>query len=211
MAKQKFYTVWEGRKKGIFKDWETCKLQVEGYEGAKYKSFSTEKEAKDAFKRSYWSVIGKNALGLPDLNKYEKELIGKPVYPSISVDAACSGNPGLMEYRGVDTKSGEELFHQGPFEQGTNNVGEFLALVHGLALLKKANSSVPVYTDSVNAITWVKAKKCKTKLVENDKNKSIFELIDRAENWLADNEYPNQIFKWETKVWGEIPADFGRK
>ncbi|HZH70035.1 MAG TPA: RNase H family protein, partial [Flavobacteriaceae bacterium] len=127
------------------------------------------------------------------------------------VDAASSGNPGIMEYRGVDTQTGQELFHQGPFEQGTNNVGEFLALVHGLAYLKKINSDRLIYSDSRIAMGWVKAKTCRTKLKQTYKNRKIFELIIRAEHWLKSNTYTTKIVKWETKAWGEIPADFGRK
>lgn len=211
MAKNKFYVVWQGRTKGVFTNWEACKRQVDGFEGAKYKGFATEKEANNAFKKSYWEVVGAGTVTQKALAATENALLGKPNKISIAVDAACSGNPGLMEYRGVDTNTKKELFHQGPFEEGTNNVGEFLALVHGLAMLKNAGSTLPVYSDSVNAIKWVKAKKCKTKLVENEKNEAIFDLIERAEKWLAENDYPNQILKWETKAWGEIPADFGRK
>ena len=130
---------------------------------------------------------------------------------SIAVDAACSGNPGKMEYRGVYTATKQELFHVGPFEQGTNNIGEFLALVHGLAFLKQQNSALPLYSDSRNAIGWVQKKKCKTLLEREPRNEAIFDLIERAEKWLNENNYTTPILKWETSEWGEIPADFGRK
>ena len=130
---------------------------------------------------------------------------------SISVDAASSGNPGIMEYQGVDTKTKKQLFLQGPFPEGTNNIGEFLAIVHGLAHLKKNNSDRLIYTDSKTAMSWVKKKTCNTKLVRNSKNEALFELVDRAISWLKANTYKTTIVKWETKAWGEIPADFGRK
>jgi len=117
----------------------------------------------------------------------------------------------VMEYRGVYSKTGEEIFRQGPFKEGTNNIGEFLALVHGLAFLKQKNSPLPLYTDSVTAIAWVRSKKAKTKLEMNEKNAVLFDLIARAEIWLQKNKYTTSILKWETSVWGEIPADFGRK
>ena len=126
-------------------------------------------------------------------------------------DAACSGNPGDMEYRGVYTATGQEIFHIGPLKEGTNNVGEFLALVHGLALLQQKGSDLPIYSDSRNAISWVKKKKCKTLLARKPINEPIFDLIERAEKWLNTHTYTTQILKWETSVWGEIPADFGRK
>ena len=116
-----------------------------------------------------------------------------------------------MEYRGVYVATGQEIFHIGPMKEGTNNVGEFLALVHGLALLKQKGSNLPLYSDSRNAILWVKKKKCKTLLERTPVNEQIFQLIERAEKWLNENEYTTQILKWETAVWGEIPADFGRK
>ena len=74
--------------------------------------------------------------------KISRDLIIKE---SIAVDAACSGNPGNMEYRGVYTKTKEQIFHQGPFPQGTNNIGEFLALVHGLAFFKKRRQRYYAY------------------------------------------------------------------
>ena len=134
-----------------------------------------------------------------------------PITPSLAVDAACSGNPGTLEYRGVDTETKQQHFHQGPFPEGTNNIGEFLAIVHGLALLKRQNSDIPIYSDSKIAINWVKAKWCRTNLDQTENNTELFTLIDRAEQWLKNNTYPNKILKWDTPLWGEIPADFGRK
>ncbi len=212
MAKNKFYVVWQGREKGIFSSWNDCKKQVDGYEGAQYKGFPTQAAAELAYSHSYWQSVSSKKDGISAPVSYDHlPETEKPNRNAIAVDAACSGNPGKMEYRGVDVMSGAELFRIGPYEDGTNNVGEFLALVHGLALLKQMNSNLPVYSDSRNAILWVKQKKCKTKLDRTAKNAKIFELIQRAEKWLAENKYSTEILKWETKVWGEIPADFGRK
>ena len=167
--------------------------------------------AKEAFKGNYFDYIGKNKSFKSGLSEAQLKTIGQPNYDSISVDAASSGNPGVMEYRGVDTKTKKQLFIQGPFEQGTNNIGEFLALVHGLAFLKQHNSNRIMYTDSRTAMSWVRKKICNSKLERNAKNKPVFDLVDRAVKWLKTNEYSTTIVKWETKAWGEIPADFGRK
>lgn len=209
--KKKYYTVWKGHHTGVFESWNDCKAQIKDFQGAQYKSFSTFEAAKAALKGNYKDYIGKTAIFKSELSKEALEKIGKPNYNSISVDAASSGNPGKMEYRGVDTKTKKQLFIQGPFEEGTNNIGEFLAIVHGLALLKKNNSNRIIYTDSRTAISWVKKKNCNTKLKPNAKNKPVFDLIDRAIDWLKNNTYSTVIVKWETKAWGEIPADFGRK
>lgn len=210
MAKKKFYVVWKGKHPGIFETWADCKAQIEGYKSAQYKSFSTFAEAKKAYNGNYSDYKG-TTKGKSELSQQELLKIGDPNYNSIAVDAASSGNPGKMEYRGVDTKTKKVLFHQGPFEQGTSNVGEFLALVHGLAFLKQKKSDRILYSDSRIAIGWVRKGKCGTKLEKTVKNENLFELIQRAEDWLKKNRYTTPIVKWETKAWGEIPADFGRK
>lgn len=209
--KRKYYVVWKGKKTGVFLSWEECKEQINGFEGAQYRSFVNKDEAEEAFKKRYNDYRGKNTKK-PALSTEDKKKYGTPILESISVDAACSGNPGKLEYRGVLTQSKKQIFIQGSFAGGTNNIGEFLALVHGLALLKKKNlHDFPIYSDSKIAIGWLNKKKCNTKVVFNDKNKPLLEIIRRAEKWLQENTYKNPVLKWETKVWGEIPADFGRK
>ncbi|QLG45480.1 ribonuclease H1 domain-containing protein [Costertonia aggregata] len=208
--KEKFYTVWKGKRPGIYTTWNDCKAAISGYRGAQYKSFSTFDAAKKAYNGNYDDFKGKKKVG-SELTQEQLLKIGRPNYHSISVDAASSGNPGIMEYQGVDTKTGKKLFKQGPFEEGTNNIGEFLAIVHGLAFLKEQKSDRIIYTDSRTAMSWVRKRTCNTKLKETSKNRVLFDLIRRALQWLKSNTYDTPIVKWETKAWGEIPADFGRK
>jgi ribonuclease HI len=211
MAKTKFYVVWKGRKTGIFTSWNVCKQQIDGFEGAQYKSFSDLEEAEIASKGNYYDYKGKDTQK-PVLSASEKIKFGTPFLESIAVDAACAGNPGIMEYRGVFTHNKQEIFRKGPYKNGTNNVGEFLALVHGIALLKSKNQeNIPIYSDSKTAISWIRQKKCKTKLEFNESNATLKDLILRAEKWLQENSFKNPLLKWETRAWGEIPADFGRK
>ncbi len=210
--KQKFYVVWHGLTTGVFDNWTDCQKAIKGVKGAQFMSFETRKEALVAYNKEYADYKGKgSSKKKKTLTPEELKKIGHPNLYSIAVDAASSGNPGLMEYRGVDTQTLKQLFHQGPYKQGTNNVGEFLALVHGLAYLKKIGSDRLLYTDSRIAWGWVKRKKCNTKLKRTATNAVLFELIQRAETWLKTNTYQTTIVKWETKAWGEIPADFGRK
>lgn len=210
-AKKKFYTVWQGRETGVFATWQDCLEQVKGFKDAKYKSFDTQKEAEAALNSTYTHFIQAKLKTAVAVSKAPKNSYQKPVVPSLSVDAACSGNPGIMEYQGVDTASRQLIFHQGPFAGGTNNIGEFLALVHALAYLKKINSKLPVYTDSRTARSWVKLKKAKTTLARTPKTEKLFVLVDRAITWLENNTYTTEILTWETELWGENPADFGRK
>ena len=209
MAKNKFYVVWQGYQPGIYDNWDDCKKQVEAFANAKYKGFSTKEEAERAFEESHSTYLKRASS--PIKKNPELAASSSIIKDSIAVDAACSGNPGKMEYRGVYVKTNVEIFRIGPYENGTNNIGEFLAIVHALALQKQKNSKLPIYSDSLNALLWVKNKKCKTKLIQNEQNEPIFDLIVRAEKWLNENEYDVPLLKWQTQVWGEIPADFGRK
>ena len=206
--KKKYYVVWKGKETGVFDSWDECKKQIQGFVGAQYKSFKTKESAEIAFKKSPKDFIGKDVFE-SELSPEELARMGKPVLESVSVDAAYNGKD--MEYKGVYTKTKQELFKSGTFEDATNNIGEFLAIVHALGYLKKQKSAAPVYSDSLTAISWVKNKHAKTKLVTTKPNQSLFYLIDRAEKWLKENRYPNRLLKWETKAWGENPADFGRK
>lgn len=207
MPKQKYYVVWKGRKTGVFKTWADCEKQVKGFVDAQYKAFESEAEADAAFLAKYEDYKGK-----PSSNGKWKLASVPPTLPSICVDAACSGATGKVEYRGVNTETGEEIFHAGPYAEGTNNVGEFLAIVHALTWQAKHNIHLPIYSDSENALSWVATGQCKTNLKHTSKNAVLFAIIHSAENWLAENELPeDKILKWDTELWGENPADFGRK
>jgi ribonuclease HI len=208
MPKKNYYVVWKGAKPGIFSTWKECEAQIKGYQGAIYKAFPTPEEANRAFNSHWKDYIGNNP---PKKKKNQFPVSGGPDLNSLSADAACSGNPGKLEYRGVETATGLEIFHRGPFPMGTVNIGEFLALVHALAYLYKLGSNFPVYSDSRTAIKWVKDKKIKTNLPRNGTTEELFNLVDRAITWLQDHDYQNIVMKWDTASWGEIPADFGRK
>jgi ribonuclease HI len=206
MPKTKYYVVWKGRRTGVFSSWEECSAQVTGYTDAEYKSFGSLDAARAAYRGAYQEHVGK-----PVTSQQWLFSTVKPIIPSICVDAACSGSPGPVEYRGVETKSGKQIFRLGPFQGGTNNVGEFLAIVQALARLKEIGKDWPVYTDSKTAMAWLRAGKAKTSLHKSSLNSHLFDLIAQAESWLGDNPRHNHVLKWDTEPWGENPADFGRK
>jgi len=205
-AKKKWYVVWTGQNAGIFESWDTCKAQVHGVAGARYRSFETRVEAERAFAAGAPVVVRSTPAA-----KKTAPRVGGPYLPSVSVDAACDMTTGVMEYRGVDTETQAELFRMGPYQDSTNNIGEFLAVVHALAMLKRQGNSLPIYTDSRTALSWVKKKHAKTTVQRTSNNADVFDLLDRAESWLKNNTVVNPVIKWETKLWGENPADFGRK
>ena len=212
--------VWSGKTPGLYETWEACEEQVKGVVGAKYKSFGSRAEAEVALAGKAEDYITraekKPSVAIADLPVSER-----PLFPAWAVDGACSGNPGMMEYRGVDAQTGAEIFHFGPVVGGTNNIAEYLAIVHVLALMKQWAEREPsmaetyltmrIYSDSKTAQSWVRKRKCGSKLELTEQNKDLFRIIQRADNWLALNTYRNPILKWDTERWGEIPADFGRK
>ena len=225
--KQKYYVVWQGKQPGIYTDWDTCKAQVQGVQGAQYKGFYSMAEAEQAIKLPYSSVVMQagrlrtQAGGTPALPVLFIDESGMtairpdaqpplPVLDALAVDAACSGNPGVMEYQGIYIPTRTQVFHY-MAPKGTNNIGEFLAIVHGLSYLKKHHLNQIIYSDSVNAMSWVRQKVCKSKLPEDASTAELWDYVHRAEQWLRTNTYTTEIRKWDTDRWGEIPADFGRK
>ncbi|MFB5663321.1 ribonuclease H [Alteribacillus sp. HJP-4] len=201
MAKKKYYVVWEGKLPGIYSSWKECEKQVKGFPGARFRSFPTLAEANKAYREEDQADIKVSDYG--ESKPYIEE--------SISVDVGSRGNPGFVEYKGVYTKTGAVVFEHPGVEMGTNNMGEFLAIVHALAYLKKKNSIIPVYSDSMTAIKWVRQKKANSSLKRTKQTEEIWQLTERAEKWLQTNSWKNPLLKWQTKQWGEIKADYGRK
>jgi len=225
LSKQKHYVVWVGKAPGVYTSWADCQSQTNGYYNAKYKAYPTKEEAAAAYKDGWEKHWGKSGTKSGSSTKAQvaskqgtfqkKQAISKDVgeidYNSISVDVGTNGNPGPTEYKGVDTQTGETLFAVGPIAKGTNNLGEFLAIVHALAYIKKTGIDKSIYSDSLIAMKWIKQKKVATTLARDESTKEIWELVDRATYWLNHNTYSTKIMKWQTKTWGEIKADYGRK
>ncbi len=219
---KRFYVVWKGREPGVYDDFNDAMAQVDDYPGAMFKSYATSAEAAAAFRkgesRSDRSELTNLLVGAGEHNLPKN---GEPDYFQFqeidlngwAVDASCMGNPGKMEYRGVELMTGREIFRIGPFEKSTNNIGEFLAIVHALALQNKSGEKHTIYSDSVTGMAWVRNRKVKTQLTRTPQNENSFRMMERALSWL--NSHPSsgypKILKWETDRWGEIPADFGRK
>ena len=197
MSKKKaaYYVVWSGHVPGVYDNWADCEQQVKGFEGAKYKGFASQAEAERALHESPEKYILRKAGSTEKVQSPTN-----PILPALAVDAACSGNPGMMEFRGVIADTG-----------GTNNIGEFLALVLGLAWLKQNNLPWALYSDSRTALAWLRKGHADTKIEWNASNQDLFFMVRKAEMWLHDNTWTTPIYKWDTKAWGEIPADLGRK
>lgn len=211
MNKEKWYVVLKGRTPGIYSNWDDAKAQVFGFPGPVYRSFTVKAQAEAAWKNKRLPPVENTGANTSD-DKKNSGNRSLP-YPSgnfVVVDAACSGVPGPTEYQGFLMPEKKLLFSI-KVGWATNNIGEFLGIVHALAALYKAGSGLPIYSDSATAISWVSKRKVKSELKRDSATENAWELTDRALVWLASHQFTNRIIKWETTQWGENPADFGRK
>ena len=217
---KKFYVIFNGPDAGVYDNWDDVAGRV-SFPGARYKGFTSSAEAAKAFREQGEDSSSPAELGrfLSRAGSRSLPKPGEPDYmtnPEVdldawAVDASCLGNPGKMEYRGVELMTGRVLFTVGPFLDATNNIGEFLAIVHAMALMEKEGKFHNIYSDSVSGMAWVRTRKIKTQLKPTERNQRVFELMARAVTWLNTHTFPAKVLKWQTDRWGEIPADFGRK
>jgi len=166
MVAKKFYVVWEGREKGIFTDWDTCKRHIDKFAGARYKSYKTREEAESAF-RSGPAAAMKKAKVAPKKysgkgpKTYTAEEIGKlPAQTKIFTDGGCEPNPGKAASGMAVYREGEisELWFGLFNPQGTNNTAELNALHQALLLAEKEiekKSTVAIFCDSKYSIQCV--------------------------------------------------------
>ena len=218
MKKKKFYVVWAGRNPGVYDDWDDAFEQIDNFKGAKYKSYTSSAEAARAYREGM--LLDENLSVGAFLKKLSSAVTPQAAhwtsFPEIdrnawAVDASCMGNPVIMEYQGVDLATGQTIFRIGPFRDATNNIGEYLAIVHALALLEKRGERRTIYSDSRTGMSWVRRGRANTKIKPTEANAQLRELIRRADHWLGSHSFRTPILKWDTERWGEIPADFGRK
>lgn len=218
-AGKKYYVVFAGRNPGVYDDWSDAREQIEGFDGARYKGYGSAAEAAQAYRKASGKNDGDLGRFLAGASRRALPKPGQPDYftnPEVdldawAVDASCLGNPGRMEYQGVELMTGRTLFRIGPFDDATNNIGEFLAIVHAMALMAKEGKYHNIYSDSVSGMAWARTRKVKTQLKPTPRNAKVFELMARAVTWLNTHQFPSKVMKWQTEKWGEIPADFGRK
>ena len=217
----KYYVVFRGHNPGVYDNWDEVKEQTNGFPGALFKGYNSSQEATEAYRNftgsedrdELFRLISSVGDNYQSLKENDTQLLNNPEIDknAWAVDASCLGNPGKMEYRGVDLKTGEVIFQMGPFDDATNNIGEYLALVHAMALMTRRGEYHNIYSDSVTALSWWKNRKIKTQLKPTPRNAKVFELLARASVWVNTHQFPAKIMKWQTERWGEIPADYGRK
>jgi len=143
-------------------------------------------------------------------------------YPSIAhikpvggwcVDASTIiTNSGPSEYRCIDIKTKEIIFST-KIGFASNNMAEFLALMQALILSDSLKVSTTIFIDSWIAIAWFKNKRCYSRITLDDRTRDVYELIAECIDWLKKNKHRklNTVILWQTRQWGQIPADYNRK
>jgi len=149
----------------------------------------------------------------PVQDEFDDELSDTtPPAVGLCVDAAWNPKKRVMEYRGVWLHDGSVAFEVGPLKSGSNNLGEFLAIVHGLRYLKLRGIDGPVYSDSTTAMTWYGKRQVRSRSAsQGNLTRRIYTRLTRALLWLSRNVPSNPVVKWHTDAWDEIPADYDRK
>jgi len=147
----------------------------------------------------------------PTTRKQGKQGIPRPTV-GLSVDASIRQNPGgKFIYRGLDLATKEVIFDftNELDYRGTNNIGEFLALVDGIRAVKdRPREERVIYTDSLNALRWVSNKECRTKF----RYQGTDDLINDALNFLHyELDYEVSLRHWDKIRWGEPISDYGLK
>ena len=228
----KVYAIFSpAERRGIYATWDACQTAIaKCRNGKSFASFKTRAEALEALSCGTLRAYRARTESVEHQPWFKNPTLVEK--PCLVVDAACSGAPGPVEYRGVVLPDGYEAFRHGPYPNGTNNVGEFLAVYAGLRWLAERSLPFPLYSDSAVAIGWIlrpridkdagetdRRPRCRTTLVADGSAKGLgrelADLLQRAEAWLAREESVRlaaaRVRKWDTAVLGEIPADFGRK
>ncbi len=207
----KYYVVWKGKQTWVFSSWNQVQPLISWFSDAKFKSFETREDAEHAFVLSREDFYGQSSLSLWKKWQNDKTIDVPFCIDAVAVDAACAWNPGILERRGVEVADGNEIFSF-RIEKGTNNVGEFLAIVSWFQRIFSSDSDFFIYSDSKIAINWVKERKCKSLLRIESPSLPVWKFVQEAEEWLKTHEIDfSHLLKRRTSEWGEIPADFGRK
>jgi retron-type reverse transcriptase/ribonuclease HI len=135
-----------------------------------------------------------------------------PPAVGLCVDAAWNPKKRAMEYRGVWLHDRTVAFEVGPLKSGSNNLGEFLAIVHAFRFLKIKGIDCPVYSDSQTAMTWFRKRRLRSPVASRgDLTPEMYVRLTRALLWVSRNKPSKPVVTWDTVQWDEIPADYGRK
>lgn len=152
--------------------------------------------------------------------------IASPTRPvmGIAVDASMRGGKtgasnGVIEWRVVDLVTGHEIHRSNIYPQGTISLAELLAIYDGLKFFMDANlhnEEFPfLYTDSKVAYEWANGRPIKSSLPVNEATGPLWSMVWSDQGWAELPEVrdviKDKLRMWNTKEWGENPADLGYK
>lgn len=213
MSKNKFYVVWKGRETGVFTDWTEVSKLIKGFRNAEYKGFANKESAELEFQLG--SPSGRSKINEVKVSEKPEGASSKtkaPDYECLTVDGSYLGSKNMMQYRCVWNASGEEVFGTKPILGGNQNIAEFLALVGAMKYrVVTKQYDLHIYSDSKTALSWVRNKKIKSTYDLGQLDEIVQNRIYGALEFISKSGVAKNLFKWESALWGEIPADYGRK
>lgn len=143
---------------------------------------------------------------MPSILKIPTKMKIPDLSEGIAVDAAHSTKQKRTEFQGIDLKTGKVVFYEDIGNQ-TINIGEFLAIVRAAKYIIQNNyKPMRIFSDSNTGISWFRNKRT----ASGKRNK----LLQKAEAYLRIAAFwvdRIDVVKWDNKLYGEIPADFGNK
>jgi ribonuclease HI len=159
---KKFYVVWTGRQTGVFTDWPTAQRSVDGFPGAKYKSFPTRAEAETALRAGAPPRTAARSATTKQTKPAQDDAFASDSVVSLQIycDGACEPNPGNAGSGVVVYRAGAvtELWYGLYNPNGTNNTAELNGLLSALLMAEKAintGEDAEILCDSTYALNCV--------------------------------------------------------
>lgn len=138
----------------------------------------------------------------------EFETLSTQPTSGLVVDGSFLWGKKKLQYQVVDIETSELIYTSPVYIGGSSNVAEYLAIIHGLAYADKNGLKCDIYSDSYIAMGWVRKRMCRTR---EEMSEELKKVVDRSTLWLNLNLLSNKVLIWQSHLWGENPADFGRK
>lgn len=152
MAKKKYYAVAAGRSCGIYTDWATAEKQVKGFAGAKYKSFTSEGEARAWLENPVYEKKTRPDTG----TRSAGSVVTVPTDAvAVYTDGGSINNPGPGGFGIVIEEDGQQREISGGFRLTTNNRMEMTAAIVALTHLQGCSRAIHLFSDSSYLVNGV--------------------------------------------------------
>jgi len=199
---QSYYVVWQGHAPGIYQKWPDCRKQIENYPEPRYKKFESLDEANHAYRKGI-EHYRKRKSGPQKMSRRAPKFRRD----SLLVHTKVQGES--MQINATYLKNNQKIFFV-DFQRGNPEIGQFLATVKALKLLRKRSPTMPVYVPSLKVLNAINHKflydpYLGQRHIHDPWHEKLRECMFAAINWLKRNDYQNPVLHWNSTYWGEPP------